>query len=193
MEGCVASINYSQVRKGQVIVGDDGQLYFVVDRDLNTPGNWRAILQLKLKNLKTGAITMNRVRPEDKVEQAYLDKREMEYIYQDGDGYVFMDTETSDQITLAADWVGDQMLYLKENTKAAVTFYDGRPLFLELPATVELKVVETEPSLKGATAAAQYKPAVLETGLKIPVPPFIEIGEVIAVDTREGKYLSRAK
>jgi elongation factor P len=189
----VAAINYSQVRKGQVIVGDDGQLYFVVDRDLNTPGNWRAILQLKLKNLKTGAITMNRVRPEDKVEQAYLDKREMEYIYQDGDGYVFMDTETSDQITLAADWVGDQMLYLKENTRAAVTFYDGRPLFLELPATVELKVVETEPSLKGATAAAQYKPAVLETGLKIPVPPFIEIGEVIAVDTREGKYLSRAK
>src|SRR5262249_50388058 len=105
-----------------VIVGDDGQLYFVVDRDLNTPGNWRAILQLKLKNLKTGAITMNRVRPEDKVEQAYLDKREMEYIYQDGDGYVFMDTETSDQITLSPDWVGDQMLYLKENTKAAVTF-----------------------------------------------------------------------
>jgi elongation factor P len=85
------------------------------------------------------------------------------------------------------------MLYLKENTKAAVTFYDGKPLFLELPATVELKVVETEPSLKGATAAAQYKPATLETGLKIPVPPFIEIGEMIAVDTREGKYLSRAK
>jgi elongation factor P len=189
----VASINYSQVRKGMVIVGEDSQLYFVVDRDLNTPGNWRAILQLKLKNLKTGAINMNRVRPEDKVEQAYLDKREMEYIYQDGDGYVFMDTETSDQITLAADWVGDQMLYLKENTKAAVTFYDGKQLFLELPATVELKVVETEPSLKGATAAAQYKPATLETGLKIPVPPFIEIGEMIAVDTREGKYLSRAK
>jgi elongation factor P len=189
----VASINYSQVRKGMVIVGEDGQLNFVVDRDLNTPGNWRAILQLKLKNLKTGAITMNRVRPEDKVEQAYLDKREMEYIYQDGDGYVFMDTETSDQITLGTDWVGDQMLYLKENTKAAVTFYDGNPLFLELPATVELKVVETEPSLKGATAAAQYKPATLETGLKIPVPPFIEIGEMIAVDTREGKYLSRAK
>ena len=189
----MASINYSQVRRGMVIVGDDGQLCYVVDRDLNTPGNWRAILQLKLKNLKTGAITMNRVRPEDKVEQAYLDKREMDYIYQDGDGYVFMDTETSDQITLGTDWVGDQMLYLKENTKAAVTFYDGKPLFLELPATVELKVVETEPSLKGATAAAQYKPATLETGLKIPVPPFIEIGEMIAVDTREGKYLSRAK
>jgi elongation factor P len=189
----VASINYSQVRKGMVIVGDDSQLYYVVDYHLNTPGNWRAILQLKLKNLKTGAITQNRVRPEDKVEQAYLDKREMEYIYQDGDGYVFMDTETSDQITLDREWVGDQMLFMKENTKGHVTFYDGKPLFLDLPATVELKVMETEPAVKGATAAAQYKPAMLETGLKITVPPFISIGELIAVDTRESKYLSRAK
>jgi elongation factor P len=189
----VAAIEYSQVRRGIVIVGDDKQLYYVVETHLNTPGNWRAILQLKLKNLKTGAVTQQRVRPEDKVEQAYLDKREMEYIYQDGDGYVFMDIETSDQITLGTDWVGDQMLYMKENTKAHVTFYDGKPLFLDLPSTIELKVTETEPSMKGATAAAQYKPAVLETGLKIAVPPFIGIGEVIAVDTRTGEYLSRAK
>jgi elongation factor P len=189
----VASIEYSQVRKGMVLVGDDGQLYHVVDRDLNTPGNWRAILQLKLKNLKTGSITMNRVRPQDKVEQAYLDKREMQYIYQDGDGYVFMDSETYDQITLDKEWVGDQMLYLKEGNKAQVVFYEGKPISLELPATVELKVTDTEPALKGATAAAQYKPAALETGLKLSVPPFIGIGEMIAVDTRTGEYLSRAK
>lgn len=176
-----------------VIVGDDGQLYHVVDRDLNTPGNWRAILQLKLKNLKTGSIAVNRVRPQDKVEQAYLDKREMEYIYQDGDGFVFMDTETSDQTTLPAEWVGDLMLYMKENTKAHVVFYEGKPLSLELPATVELKVTDTEPSVKGATAAAQYKPAILETGLKVTVPPFVNIGEMVAVDTRTGEYLSRAK
>src|SRR5437660_3808110 len=100
MEVFVSSIDYSQVRKGMVLVGDDGQLYYVVDRDLNTPGNWRAILQLKLKNLKTGSITMNRVRPADKTELAYLEKREMQYLYQDGDGYVFMDTETYDQMTL---------------------------------------------------------------------------------------------
>src|ERR671937_3246654 len=105
MEVFVASIEYSQVRKGMVIVGDGGQLYTVVDRDLNTPGNWRAILQLKLKNLKTGAITINRVRPQDKVEQAYLDKRELQYIYQDGDGFVFMDMETYDQLTLSREWV----------------------------------------------------------------------------------------
>jgi elongation factor P len=176
-----------------VIVGDDGQLYSVVERDLNTPGNWRAILQLKLKNLKTGSITMNRVRPEDRVEQAYLDKREMQYLYKEGDGYVFMDQETYDQITLAKEWVGELIEYLKENTNAHVVFYDGKPLSLELPNTVELKVVDTEPSVKGATAAAQYKPATLETGLKIQVPPFVGIGEVIAIDTRTGEYLSRVK
>ena len=189
----MASIEYSQVRKGQVLVGDGGQLFYVVDRDLNTPGNWRAILQLKLKNLKTGSITINRVRPQDKVDVAYLERRAMQYIYQEGDGYVFMDTETYDQITLNKELAGELMLYLKEGDTAQVTFHDGKALSLELPATVELKVVETEPSVKGATAAAQYKPATLETGLKVTVPPFVNIGEVIAVDTRTGEYLSRAK
>jgi elongation factor P len=193
LEVFVASIEYSQVRKGMVIVGDDGQLYHVVDRDLNTPGNWRAILQLKLKNLKTGSITINRVRPQDKVEQAYLDKREMQYIYQEADGFVFMDTETYDQMTLAREWVGDLMLYMKEGNKAHVVLYEGKPISLDLPATVELQVRDTEPSVKGATAAAQYKPATLETGLKITVPPFVNIGEMVAVDTRTGEYLSRAK
>lgn len=176
-----------------VIVGEGGQLFTVVDRDLNTPGNWRAILQLKLKNLNTGAITINRVRPQDKVEQAYLDKREMEYIYEDADGFVFMDSENYDQVTLNREWVGDQGLYLKANNKVQVVFYEGKPISLELPATVELQVKETEPALKGATAAAQYKPATLETGLKIQVPPFVGIGEMVAVDTRTGEYLSRAK
>lgn len=189
----MAAIEYGQVRKGMVIAEQNGQLFYVVDTHLNTPGNWRAILQLKLKNLKSGATTTERKRPQDKVEQAYLDKRSMEYIYQDGDGYVFMDTETYDQITLGQNWVGDQMLYMKEGNKAQVTFYDGNPLFLDLPATVDLEVTETEPALKGATAAAQQKPATLETGLKISVPPFIAIGEKVAVDTRDGKYLSRAK
>src|SRR5918911_4622361 len=103
MEVVVASLEYSQVRKGMVLVGDDGQLYAVVDRDLNTPGNWRAQLKLKLKSLKTGAITENKVRPQDKVEQAYLDKREMQYLYQEGTEYVFMDVENYDQIHLGRD------------------------------------------------------------------------------------------
>ncbi|HLN30891.1 MAG TPA: elongation factor P [Gemmataceae bacterium] len=189
----MASIEYSQVRKGMVIVLEGGQLYTVVDRDLNTPGNWRAILQLKLKNLKTGSITINRVRPQDKVEQAYLDRREMQYLYKDTEGYVFMDSETYDQFPLDPELVSDMMLYLKEGDKVHVVTYEGKPLSIDLPATVELKVVETEPSVKGATAAAQFKPAILETGLKITVPPFVGIGEMVAVDTRTGEYLSRAK
>ncbi len=176
-----------------VIVGDDGLLYSVVDRDLNTPGNWRAILNLKLKNLKTGAVAPRRFKPEDKVELAYLDKRPMQYLYQEGDDYVFMDKETFDQTTLSKEWVGEQILYLKENDDAQVTFYDGKPLSLELPPMVELKVAETEPSLKGATASALYKPATMETGLKVAVPPFVGVGDRIQIDTRTGEYLSRAK
>lgn len=186
-------IEYVDVRKGMVIVGDDKQLYYVLDRDLNTPGNWRAILQLKLKNMKTGSITINRVRPQDKIEVAYLEKREMEYIYPEADSFVFMDTETYDQVSLQSEMVGDLMPYLKPNTRAFVTFYEGKALSLELPATVELEVVETEPSVKGATAAAQYKPATLETGLKVTVPPFINQGEKVKIDTRTGEYLERVK
>ncbi|MSR32704.1 MAG: elongation factor P [Gemmataceae bacterium] len=188
----MAEIEYSQVRKGMVIVGESGQLLSVLDRDLNTPGNWRAILQLKLKNLTTGSITINRVRPQDKVVQAYLDRREMQYLYRDGDEFVFMDQENFEQISLNKEWVGDQILYIKENDKAFLVFFEEKPISMELPPTVNLKVVETEPALKGATAAAQYKPATLETGLKISVPPFIGIGEIVAVDSRTGEYLSRA-
>lgn len=188
----MASILYSSVRKGMVII-QNGELCYVVDRELRTPGNLPSKLTLKLKYLKTGNVNNERVHPEDKVEQAYLDKREMQYLYKDTDGYVFMDTETYDQVTLNEDMVGDQMIYLKEENKVSVTFHDGKALSVELPGTVELKVIETEPSLKGATAAAQYKPATLETGLKLQVPPFIEIGEMIQVDTAEGKYLGRSK
>jgi len=189
----MASIQYSEVRKGMVIVGEDGQLYYVVDRDLKTPGNLPSKLRLKLKNLKTGLVNDQRVHPEDKVEQAYLDRRSMQYLYKDSDGYVFMDTESFDQITLAGDLIEDAVPYLKEGNNAQVVFYGEKPLSLELPATIELEVVETEPSIKGATAQAQYKPAITETGLKVTVPPFINKGERIVIDTRTGEYLSRAK
>jgi elongation factor P len=192
METLVASVNYVELRRGMVIL-EEGQLCQVLDRDLKTPGNLPSKLRLKLKNLKTGLVADKRVHPEDKVEQVHLDTRDMQYLYKDGDGYVFMDKENYDQITLGKEWVGDLILYLKENDDAKVTFHDDKPLSLELPNTIELKVIETEPSVKGATAAAQYKPATLETGLKITVPSFIGVGEVIQVDTRDGTYLSRAK
>jgi elongation factor P len=189
----VASILCSEVRKGMVVRKDDGQLYFCVDRELRTPGNLPSKLTLTLKSLKTGLVNTERFHPSDKIEQAYLDKREMQYLYKDGDGYVFMDNESFDQFTLQEEMVGDQMVWMKENNAVVVTLFENNPLSIELPATVELKVTETDPSLKGATAAAQYKPATLETGVKIQVPPFVGIGDVVQVDTREGKYLGRAK
>lgn len=192
-DSAVASILYSEVRKGMVIRRDDGQLYYIVDRELRTPGNLPSKLTLKMKNIKTGFVNEVRVHPEDKVEQAYLDKREMEYLYKDADGYVFMDKETYDQVTLPEDMAADVGKYMKENTNCTVTFHEGKALSMELPKTVELQVTHTEPALKGATAAAQYKPATLETGLKIQVPPFINIGEVIKIDTEEEKYLGRVK
>jgi len=189
----MAAILNSDVRKGMVILFEDGQLYYVVDRELKTPGNLPSKLTFKLKNLKTGYVNEKRVHPDNKTEQAYLEKRAMQYLYKDGDEYVFMDVESYDQISLGNDMVGDLLQYIKENDKVTMTFYEDKALSVEIPATVALKVTETEPALKGATAAAQYKPATLETGLKIQVPPFIGIGEMVIVDTTEGKYLSRDK
>ncbi|HKA05647.1 MAG TPA: elongation factor P [Gemmataceae bacterium] len=187
----MADIKNIDIRKGMVFIGEDGQLYQCLDRDLNTPGNWRAILQLKVRNLKTDSITMNRVRPDDKVKLAYLDTRKMQYSYREGDNYIFMDSETFDQVPLKAEFVGDQILYLKENDEVLVTMYEGKPLSFQLPGTVELAVTETEPGIKGATAAAQTKPATTETGLIVQVPSFINKGDVVKIDTAEGKYIGR--
>ncbi len=187
------AILYSDVKKGMVILGEDGQLYRVLDRDLKTPGNLPSKLRLRLKNLKTGLVREERVHPEDKVETAYLEPRSMQYLYKDGQDYVFMDSETFDQIHFSAKLVEDLMPFLKEGDSVKVTFHGGTPLSLELPATVVLEVTETDPVIPGATAKAQYKPATLETGLKITVPPFIVKGERVVVDTETGSYMSRAK
>lgn len=188
----MASTKMIDIRRGMVL-NMNGNLWYCLDRDLNTPGNWRAILYLKLKNLKTGSITDERVHPDDKVDVVYLDTRDYNYSYKDGDDYVFMDAETFEQVTLGADMVKGKMDFLRENDTVQITFYDGKALGVELPQTVNLKVIETEPGIKGATAAAQTKPATLETGLKIQVPSFITEGELIVVQTEDGKYLRRAK
>jgi elongation factor P len=187
----VADIKNIDIRKGMVFIGEDGQLYQCLDRDLNTPGNWRAILQLKVRNLKTLSITQNRVKPDDKVKLAYLDTRKMQYSYREGDNYIFMDAETFDQVPLKAEFVGDKIQYLKENDEVLVTMYEGKPLDFQLPGTVEMVVVDTDPGIKGATAAAQTKPATMETGLVVQVPSFINKGDVIKIDTEEGKYIGR--
>lgn len=188
----MAAIKYIDVRKGMVL-NIDGVLHQCIDRDFKNPGNWRAILNLTLKNLTTGSIVSTRFKPDDKVEQAYLEGREMQYSYQDGEEYIFMDTETFDQVSLPVADFKDRMVYLKENDTAKVIFYDNKPIDMELQASVELTVVATDPAIKGATAAAQTKPATLENGLTVTVPPFINEGDVLKIDTRSGEYIERAK
>lgn len=188
----MASTKMIDIRRGMVL-NMNNQLWYCLDRDLNTPGNWRAILYLKLKNLKTGSITDERVHPDDKVDVVYLETKDYTYSYKDGDDFVFMDSETFEQVTLSGQMVGDKIKYLRENDTVQITSYDGKPLDVALPQTVTLKVVETEPGIKGATAAAQYKSATLETGLVVQVPSFITEGELVTIQTEDGKYLGRSK
>ncbi len=182
----------TQLRPGNVIK-HDGELFSVFSVYHRTPGNLRGFVQAKLRNLRSGAMIEHRFRSEDRVEQAILDEHEMEFLYRDGDDFHFMNTETFEQIHLSREVLGDSADYLTTNVQIKVEFYEGNPVGIELPAAVELTVVETEPGLKSATASNVTKPAKLETGLVVQVPPFIAEGEKIRVDTAEGKYLERAK
>lgn len=185
-------IQATQLRRGNTII-HNGELYQVVDYQHITPGNWRGMVQTKLRKLSTGAIIDHRFRSEDRLERAILDEREMEYLYKDGSDYYFMDTETYEQTHLNEEVLGDAVNYLIANAKIHVEFYEGKPLGIELPTTVDLKVIETEPGMPSATVSNVLKPAKLETGLVVPVPHFINEGEVIRVDTAEGKYVERVR
>jgi elongation factor P len=156
-----------------------------------TPGNWRGFVQAKMRNLRSGNSFEHRFGSTEKVERAILETHQMEYLYSDPSGHHFMNQESYEQVALDDETLGDTMLYLLPNTVISVDFYDEKPVGIELPNTVTLEVVDTEPSMKGATASASYKPAKMETGLIVQVPPFIEPGTKILIDTRENKYLSR--
>lgn len=170
----------------------DGNLYVITQFQHVTPGNLRAFIQIKIKNLENGTIIEKRLRSGEEVERVELDRREMEYLYQEAGGYVFMDQKDYDQITLPKDLIEDSMGFVKPNTVINVLFCDGRPVSVELPTVVELKVIDTPPGIKGATATNQLKEATLETGLKTRVPPFIAVGEVVRINTVDGSYNSRA-
>jgi elongation factor P len=185
-------IQATQLRRGNTIIHNK-ELYQVVDYNHITPGNWRGMVQTKLRNLRTGSIIDHRFRSEDRLERAILDEREMEYLYRDATSLYFMDTETYEQTHLSSEILGDAAKYLVANAKIKVEFYEGKPLGIELPATVDLKVVETEPGMPSATASNVLKPATMETGLVVPVPHFVTEGEVIRVDTTEGKYVERVR
>ncbi len=181
-----------QVRKGNVIEYS-GDLYRVTEAIHVTPGKGQALMQIKMKRLSDGTNAEHRFRPDESVEKATLVTREHQFLYNDGDTYYFMDMETYEQIALSSEALGDAVYYLLPETMVQIQFHENKPIGVELPAAVELKVVETEPNLKGATVSSSYKPATLETGLVTQVPPFIEVGEVVRIDTRDGKYLDRVK
>ncbi len=182
----------SQMRKGQT-VKIDGKLYVIVDYQHVKLGKGGAIYQTKLKSLTDGSIQNVRLRSEETVEEAYLDKRTYEYLYSSGSEHVLMDATTYDQISLDDDAFGDGAKYLKPNTQLQVSMYESRPIIVDLPNTVDLEVTDTPPEIKGATATNQNKPATLETGLVVQVPPFIKVGDIIRVDTRTGEYVTRVK
>ncbi len=185
-------INATQIRKGMVIILD-GSLYKVHEATHITPGRWKAMMQTKLRSLKDGTITDYRFRSEDRVEQAFLEESEMEFLYKSGDDSIFMNLENFEQIRLSPDIIGDGVNYLVPNTVFTIETHEGKPVGIRPPLTVDLKVVKTEPYLKGATQSASNKPATLETGLVVTVPQFIKEGDLVRVDTREGKYIERAK
>ena len=184
------AIPATQLRPGMVIKHNN-DLHSVFSVEHRTPGNLRAFIQAKLRNLRTGAMFEHRFRSADAIEKINVDEVTMEYLYNDGDDYCFMNTENYEQIQLNRDVLGDSVDYLIANLQIQVEFFDGKPVGIELPQTVELTVVETEPGLKSATASSVTKPAKTETGLVVQVPLFVNEGDKIRVDTRTGEYLGR--
>lgn len=170
----------------------DGKLYIVAEASHNTPGNLRAKVQFKLRNVGSAGGIDTRVGATDDVVVASLDRRPVTYLYSDNEGHILMDTETYDQNTIPKEVFGDDILYLKPNTDLTALFHNGKVVSYELPKTVDLQVTDTPPAIKGATATNQQKEATLETGLTTRVPPFISIGEIIRINTETGAYLSRA-
>ena len=179
------------MKKGMLIkIGDD--LMRVLDLQHVTPGNLRGFVRVRFRNIRSGSLSDQKLRSEDTVERAVLDERQMQYLYKDGDSYHFMDTDTYEQMHMSAEALGDSINYIMPEATIAVEFYGSEPVGIELPVTVDLKVVDTAPGIKGATASNQIKPATLETGLVVNVPPFINPGDVVRVSTETGEYLSRA-
>jgi len=183
-------ISVNDLRTG-ITVEIDGTLYTVVEFLHVKPGKGAAFVRTKLKNLETGAVFERNFRAGERLNRAHIETKEMQYLYNSGDEYFFMDSATYEQISLSRDLLGDDVYFLKDNMTLHVKFHQGRAIGVELPTFVELQVTHTEPGVRGDTAAGGSKPATLETGLVVQVPLFVETGDVIRVDTRTKEYLSR--
>ena len=186
----MATVPATRLRKGN-LVKHNNDLCRVVEQQHVTPGNLRGFVRAKLRKVKDGSMFEHRFRSEDMVERASLDEREMQYLYNDGDNYYFMDTSTYEQVHITQEALGDSRNYLVADMLIRVEFYDVEPVGIELPQTVDLVVKETVPGIKGATASAQVKPATLETGVVVQVPPFVNEGDKIRVNTETGEYQGR--
>lgn len=183
-------IQATQIRSGMILV-HEGDLYRVLAIQHVTPGNKRGKMQVEMRRLKDGTKIDYRFRSEESVEKATLEQRDMEYLYQEGGQYCFMDSTNYEQVHLSTELLGSAVHYLQPNTKVIVDLYEDNPVGVEIPSTMDLKVVETEPVFKSATAASSYKPAKLENGLTVKVPPFIKEGDRVRVDTGTDEYLER--
>ena len=172
---------------------EDGNVFQIVEFQHVKPGKGAAFVRVKMKNVVTGAVTETSFNPTAKFEEAFVERREMQYLYNEGDLYYFMDNDTFDQIPLHHDQVEEALKYLRENDEATIKFYKGAPFLVEAPQFVDLVITDTEPGFAGNTAQGALKPATVETGLVIQVPLFIESGEKVQIDTRTGEYLGRSK
>jgi len=182
----------SSVRKGNILEVD-GQLYSVLSAESFFPGKGTPTTQIEMRRLSDAVKTVQRYKTTEQVERAYVEDREHTYLYQDGDGYVFMNPETYDQIHVSADIMGDLAPYLQEGMACQIALFEGNPVSIELPQKVTLEVMETEPTVKGQTAASSYKPAMLSNGVRTMVPAHIAAGTRIVVMTADGSYVERAK
>lgn len=183
-------ISSNDFRNG-IAIEYEGGLFTIVDFQHVKPGKGSAFVRTKLKNIRTGYVVEKTFRAGEKVKQAYLDKRQMQFLYKQDTDFVFMDNKTFDQITLSAEQIGEDKQWLKEGTNIYVLFYQNEAIGVEIPNFVELKVIHTEPGFKGDTASAGNKPATLETGTIVQVPLFINTGDILQVDTRTSSYLKR--
>jgi len=175
-----------------MLIKQGNDLFRIMDLHHLTPGNKRAHIQARMRNIRTGSLADHKFRAEEDVERAVLDEREMQYLYREGSDYVFMDNESYDQLHVTSATLGDATNYLKEGDAAVLPMYQGEIVGVDLPAAVELVVVDTEPGIQGDRVSGARKPATLETGLVVQVPLFVETGEKLKVDTRTGEYLARA-
>jgi len=187
----MAAIQATRLKKG-MLVKIEQDLFRVLELQHVTPGNLRGFVRVKFRNIRSGTLSDQKLRSEDTLDRATLEQRDMQYLYKDGEDYYFMDTSSFEQIHISSEGLGDSVNYLKPEMTIEVEFYGEEPVGIELPQTVDLAVTDTAPGIKGATASAQVKPATLETGLVVQVPPFVNTGDLIRVSTETGEYLSRA-